>query len=145
MGPTAVSTARRPPDPSSALYRRAIAGHWARQGLTAAIETQADGTQRSTWEIEAPPLVSVIIPNKNKPDLLRVCLDGLLRGTDYPRIEIIIVDNLSTDPGLEALYRDLEAKGQARIVHFKRTLQLFRRLQRRRRGRGGRSVAVPQQ
>jgi len=45
---------------------------------------------------DLPPL-SVIVPTRNRVDLLRVCLDGLAT-TDYPDIEIIVVDNDSDDP-----------------------------------------------
>jgi O-antigen biosynthesis protein len=43
------------------------------------------------------PSVSVIIPTRNRADLLETCLKGLA-ATDYPDIEIIIVDNDSDDP-----------------------------------------------
>ncbi|MEE9166372.1 MAG: glycosyltransferase family 2 protein [Candidatus Neomarinimicrobiota bacterium] len=42
------------------------------------------------------PLVSIIIPHFNGVDILSDCLDSLDRST-YPRIEIIVVDNASTD------------------------------------------------
>lgn len=47
------------------------------------------------------PLVSVIIPNWNGAAHLPTCLDALRRQT-YPAIEIIVVDNASTD-GSQAL------------------------------------------
>jgi len=43
------------------------------------------------------PKVSVIVPTRNRLELLRNCIDGLLR-TDYPEIEVIVVDNGSDDP-----------------------------------------------
>jgi GT2 family glycosyltransferase len=43
------------------------------------------------------PKVSVIIPTRNRLDLLRTCIDGLMR-TDYAEMEVIIVDNGSDDP-----------------------------------------------
>lgn len=43
------------------------------------------------------PKVSVIIPTRNRLDLLRTCVEGL-EATDYPAMEIIIVDNGSDDP-----------------------------------------------
>ncbi|MGC8827650.1 MAG: glycosyltransferase family 2 protein, partial [Anaerolineae bacterium] len=42
------------------------------------------------------PLVSVIIPNWNGAALLPACLDSL-RAQTYRRLEIIVVDNASTD------------------------------------------------
>lgn len=43
------------------------------------------------------PNLSVIIPTRNRLDLLRNCIGGLAR-TDYPNMEVIIVDNGSDDP-----------------------------------------------
>ncbi|AWW73684.1 glycosyl transferase [Erythrobacter sp. KY5] len=44
------------------------------------------------------PSVSVLVPTRDRVDLLRTCLEGLAR-TDYPQsTEIIVIDNGSTDP-----------------------------------------------
>lgn len=43
------------------------------------------------------PGVSVIIPTRNRADLLQTCLNGLA-ATDYPNLEVIVVDNDSDDP-----------------------------------------------
>lgn len=50
------------------------------------------------------PLVSVIIPVRNKPRLLEKCLRGLREKTDYPNLEILVVDNDSDDPAMEKIY-----------------------------------------
>ena len=42
------------------------------------------------------PLVSIIIPTRNKVELLRNCVEGVGR-TNYPSLEIIIIDNGSED------------------------------------------------
>ena len=118
---TAGAADRPAPDSAAADARAVLARHWARQGIVAKVTTQSDGTQRSVWELTDPPLVSVIIPNKNKADLLAACVDGLRHGTAYPRIEIIIVDNLSDEPATLRLYRDLEQQDAARVVPFAET------------------------
>jgi GT2 family glycosyltransferase/glycosyltransferase involved in cell wall biosynthesis len=110
-----------PDAPEAEAYRRVIAACWERQGLAAQIATQADGTQRSSWVIADPPLVSVIIPNRNKAAMLRVCTDGLLTRTAYPKIELIIVDNLSDEPETHALYRELAERACAKIVRYAET------------------------
>jgi GT2 family glycosyltransferase len=47
---------------------------------------------------ERLPDLSVIVPTRNRHDLLRVCLDGLQR-TEYPgRLEVIVIDNGSNEP-----------------------------------------------
>lgn len=45
----------------------------------------------------ALPSVTVIVPTRNRLDLLRTCLDGVAR-TAYPDMEVIVVDNGSDDP-----------------------------------------------
>ncbi|MFQ3646176.1 MAG: glycosyltransferase family 2 protein [Anaerolinea sp.] len=49
------------------------------------------------------PLLSVVIPNWNGERFLRTCLDALRRQT-HPALEIIVVDNASSD-GSQALLR----------------------------------------
>lgn len=98
-------------------YERVLREHWRRQGREAQVALRADGTFHSTWPLARRPLVSVIIPNKDRAHLLRVCLDGLLQKTDYDPVEIIVVDNGSTQPEALALYREFEARG-VRIVPF---------------------------
>lgn len=64
------------------------------------------------------PPVSVIVPTRNGLNLLRTCLEGLAR-TDYPDVEVIVVDNGSDDAetltyldGLDPeCYRVLRAPG----------------------------------
>jgi GT2 family glycosyltransferase len=51
------------------------------------------------------PLASVIIPNWNGAHHLPTCLDSLRRQT-YPHVEVVVVDNGSTDGSLELLAQD---------------------------------------
>jgi GT2 family glycosyltransferase len=59
---------------------------------------------------QPPPFVSLIIPTRNGTALLRQAVSSILEKTDYPRYEILIVDNGSDDP--EAL-RYLSELGQS--------------------------------
>ena len=43
------------------------------------------------------PPVSIIVPTRNRVDLLRTCLNGIA-ATNYPDTEVIVVDNDSDDP-----------------------------------------------
>jgi GT2 family glycosyltransferase len=58
------------------------------------------------------PLVSIVVPTRNRVTLLRDCLDSLAR-QDYPasRFEIVVVDDGSTDatPDAVAVFRDVPA------------------------------------
>jgi GT2 family glycosyltransferase len=51
------------------------------------------------------PLASVIIPNWNGARFLPTCLDALRRQT-YPRFEVLVVDNASTDGSVALMERD---------------------------------------
>jgi GT2 family glycosyltransferase len=67
-----------------------------------------DPTQNSKLNIQnsaaAAPLVSVIVINWNGAHHLPPCLDSLQAQT-YPRVEVLVVDNASTD-GSQALVRE---------------------------------------
>lgn len=47
------------------------------------------------------PRVSAVIPTKDRLDLLEKCLIGLRDMTDYPDLEVVIVDNGCADPAFE--------------------------------------------
>ncbi|MFC7387240.1 glycosyltransferase family 2 protein [Sphaerisporangium rhizosphaerae] len=53
---------------------------------------------------ERRPLVSVIVPNYNYARTLGLCLEALERQT-YPHIEVIVVDDRSTDESVEIAHR----------------------------------------
>lgn len=53
------------------------------------------------------PSVSVIVPTRNRADLLETCLNGL-DATNYPDLEIIVVDNDSDDPAALAYLDSLD-------------------------------------
>jgi GT2 family glycosyltransferase len=56
------------------------------------------------------PLVSVIIPTRNRADLLRTCITGL-RATRYPALEIIVANNDSDEPETLAYLAALAEEG----------------------------------
>jgi GT2 family glycosyltransferase len=97
----------------------ALRSHWERRGVQAAIST-CRGLHRSVWPIQGEPLVSVIIPNRDAVVVLRQCLSGLLDQTNYTRLEVVIVDNGSTDPEVLDLYRALSSRGRGRVLPFDR-------------------------
>lgn len=65
---------------------------------------------------DPPPLVSVIVPTRDRPDLLSACIAGLLERTDYPAIELLVVDNGSRDRDALALLARLEATPRVRVL-----------------------------
>ena len=70
-------------------------------------------------ESDSRPLVSVIVVNHNRADLLRECLDSLVAQT-YPCLEILVVDNGSTD-GSRALVRSY-SDSRIRLIELESNL-----------------------
>ena len=108
---------------------RLLQEHLDRTGRTGArVERQAHpGYYRVHWPLPPdPPRVAIIIPTRDKVELLRVAVGSILDGSDYPAVEIIIVDNGSVsyrDPAIPA--GNSQASGLTR-ASLRPTLQLCR-------------------
>ena len=106
--------------PSQSSVLRAVSEHLARTGQTNA--TVASLSNAPGWlEISRkvpcpPPLVSVVIPTRDRADLLEQCLAGLLAATDYPAMEVIVADNGSSEPATFQLFDRLATDPRVRIL-----------------------------
>lgn len=56
------------------------------------------------------PRVSIIIPTKNRGDLVKACIDSIFDKTIYSNFEILLIDNNSDDPEDLAYFDQLEAE-----------------------------------
>ncbi len=87
--------------------RRAIAENMKRQGIACEVEQTKDlGFYRVIYPVTGTPLVSIIIPNKDEAATLSTCLSSIAESS-YPNLEVIIVENNSTDPETFAYYEKL--------------------------------------
>lgn len=59
------------------------------------VEGKVQQTLRIKWKTDRLPLVSIIIPFRDKVDLLKNCVESILSRTDYKNYEIILADNRS--------------------------------------------------
>ncbi len=73
---------------------------------------------RLLWPLPRPePLVSVIIPTKDRVGLLSQCVEGILNRTNYQNLELIIVDNGSSKPETHAYFEAVSSRdGRVRIL-----------------------------
>ena len=62
------------------------------------------------------PHVSIIVPNRDSPDLMRTLLTGLYERTTYPSFDVTVVDNGSTDGEVLALYGRMEGRDDFALV-----------------------------
>jgi GT2 family glycosyltransferase len=104
------------PDPVSAASVRA---HLAHRGVAARVTPT--GIAFAELAVERalpapPPLVSVIVPTRDRADLLAVCAEGVLASTDYPALELIVVDNGSREPATAALLALLQRDARVRVL-----------------------------
>ncbi len=100
--------------------RRAIADHLKRTNVPADVVAcpENEAWSRVIYGLSSPcPLVSIIVPTRDKVTLLRRCLASIRQKTDYGAIEIVIVDNGSTDPETHAFFRDLVQDASIQIVN----------------------------
>jgi GT2 family glycosyltransferase len=77
------------------------------------------GTVKVQWPLPTElPLVSIIIPIRDKPDLLRACVEGVLQRTDYRNFEILIVDNQSVEERTLSYLDELDSRPDVRVIPF---------------------------
>ncbi len=62
-------------------------------------------------------LVSVVIPTYNRKEILLKCIDSCL-ASDYPALEVIVVDNASTDDTAEAVEKNYQSDDRVRLVRL---------------------------
>ena len=93
----------------------AIENSLARQSIVAKVENGINpGTYRIRYKPTSKPLVSIIVPFKDQPHLLKKCLDSILSLSTYPHFEIIGVSNNSVEQETLGIM-DLYGKKDQRI------------------------------
>jgi glycosyltransferase involved in cell wall biosynthesis len=108
--------------------RRAITQHLQRRGIRAHVVACREQSERHRVIYEVPPhvpLVSIIVPTRDRADLLKRCVEGIRR-TDYERIEIVVVDNGSVEESTRSFLAELEHTGHARLVQVNGTFNFSR-------------------
>lgn len=62
------------------------------------------------------PLVSIVVPTRDRKDLLAACIDSLDRATSYRNKEIIVLDNDSAEAETKAYFAALARRPDVRII-----------------------------
>lgn len=111
-------------NPQSKLYafeagRRAAEEHYKRLGIPARVEhAEFNGLYRTHYEWEEKPLVSVIIPNRDKVEDLSRCIESVLWSL-YSNYEIIIVEHASKNEETVSYYEKLRKEhDNIRILNY---------------------------
>ncbi len=67
---------------------------------------------------DPPPLVSVIIPARNEEERIARAVRSVLK-QDYPRLELVVIDDASTDRTTEVALTAMEGDERARLVRLR--------------------------
>lgn len=99
--------------------KKAISDHLKRVGLEGVVsEGCLAGIYRVDYKVNGNPKVSIIIPNKDGKDILKVCIDSVIEKTTYLNYEIIVVENNSTTEEIYEYYKDLIKNEKIRVVNY---------------------------
>lgn len=90
--------------------RLAIAEHLQRSGRGGTVSPAPEIPSLNRVRYRLPsflPLVSIIIPTRDRADILSICLNSVLQKTTYNNLEIIVVDNRSEEEATRQLLEQL--------------------------------------
>jgi hypothetical protein len=77
------------------------------------------GTVKVEWPLPQPlPLVSIIVPTKDKLELLQPCIESVLEQTDYDQFEIVIVDNGSVEERTADYLAAIGKNSKVRVIAY---------------------------
>ena len=95
---------------------RAINDHFDRMGVKGSVRYVGYGYAPS-YVIQNPvPLVSIIIPTRNRKELIAQCIDSILSKTTYSNYEIIVVDNGSNEPEIIEYFNIIRKNSKIKII-----------------------------
>lgn len=95
---------------------RALTDHLARSAPGATVAS-TDWGPRVLWPLPTVrPRVSAIVATKDGGNLLRRCADGVLDGTDWPDLELIVLDNGSQRPATRSYLKTLASDDRVTVL-----------------------------
>jgi glycosyltransferase involved in cell wall biosynthesis len=125
-GSTALDTGAKPA--AHHAGHRALVEALARRDEPATVEDGwADTTHRVRYAVDTEQLLTVVIPTRDRVDLMRRCTDRLAEAGGGVRMELLVVDNQSTDPATLAYLDDLVAAGH-QVVRYPHEFSFARQI-----------------
>jgi GT2 family glycosyltransferase len=117
-GSTAASPGHKPATAAAGL--RSLQAHLAAVAPAASVEPgPIANSYRVRWPLPSPPpLVSVLLPTRDRVDLLEPCVSALLEGTDYHPVELLIIDNASQCRATLAFLERIREDSRVRVLRW---------------------------
>jgi len=100
--------------------RKAVEGNLERSGYPdARVERLKDfGFFRVKYSLPGEPKVSVLIPSKDNPGILKRCVDSIKEKSAYGNYELIIIENNSTERETFEYYEELQKDSKVKLVVY---------------------------
>lgn len=100
--------------------KRALISYFEGSGITVE-DGPAPGIYRIKHPLPAqPPLVSIIIPTRDKVDILKKCIESILQKTDYENWEMLVVDNQSVEPQTHTYFEQIQRDSRIKVVRYEK-------------------------
>lgn len=98
MSPTSTSAKGSNKNYAIINGKKAIEDYFKRNNINATVDI-LDNVQmyKINYEFATEPKISIIIPTKDKSDILKKCIDSIYEKTNYKNYEIIVIDNNSNE------------------------------------------------
>jgi len=120
---------RKIPGSTAAIYdsksyaweagRKAVEDSIRRQGIKGeALLAKYQGSYRAKYALTDSPLVTIIIPFKDKADLLKTAINSILEKTSYNNFEILAVNNNSSEKETYILIETFSKNDRVRFIEY---------------------------
>ena len=102
--------------------QKALQEHLKRQGIKGEVAILSNiGRYRVLYEIEEKPLISIIIPTRDKVDILKKCIDSILEKSTYKKFEILIVNNQSRELSTLKYFQQIKKFPFIKIIDYNKS------------------------
>lgn len=105
--------------------KKVVEEHLKRTNKNGIVEFGQDipGVYKIKYEVEDNPKVSILIPNKDHIELLKKCIDSILKLTTYDNYEIVIIENNSEKEETFKYYTEISRNEKVKILDYTKTLK----------------------
>jgi glycosyltransferase involved in cell wall biosynthesis len=100
--------------------QRALAEHVKRQNIKGTVLAipELPTNYRIKYKIPSNAKASIIIPFKDKPELLKTCLTSILKKTTFPNYEIILLSNNSVEVETHSYLKSLAEQPHIKVFYW---------------------------
>lgn len=97
---------------------RAVSDHLDRVAPGARAQPLQHGHFRVRWPLPEPPRVDIVVPTRDRLDLVRCCVESVLATSRYPDFRILLVDNQSREPATLEWLDSLAGEPRIRVLRY---------------------------